>query len=48
MRTVVLLLAMFAASINLSRESAMAVSALNEEMDHAHGRARAKRRGTGE
>jgi len=41
-------LAMFAASINLSRESAMAVSALNEEMDHAHGRARAKRRGTGE
>ena len=38
-------LAMFAASINLSRESAMAVSALNEEMDHAHGRARAKRRG---
>ena len=38
-------LAMFAASINLSRESAMAVSALNEEMDHAHDRARAKRRG---
>lgn len=32
-------LAMFAASIYLSRESSLAVEAINEEMDHAHARA---------
>ena len=41
-------LALFAASLNLSLDSHMSVSALNDEMDQAHGRARAKRRGTGE
>lgn len=30
---------MFAASLSLARESALAVSALNEEMDHAHSQA---------
>ncbi|MDQ3523676.1 MAG: DUF2721 domain-containing protein [Chloroflexota bacterium] len=39
-------LAMFAASLNLSRESTLAVTALNEEMDHAHARAMSKRRET--
>ncbi|MEG3191048.1 MULTISPECIES: DUF2721 domain-containing protein [Novilysobacter] len=34
-------LTMFAASLSLSREAALAVAALNEEMDHAHERARA-------
>jgi hypothetical protein len=33
-------LAMFAASLLLARESALAVSAVNDEMDHAHVRAR--------
>ena len=33
-------LAMFAASVLLARESALAVSAVNDEMDHAHVRAR--------
>jgi len=33
-------LAMFAASLLLARESALAVAAVNEEMDHAHARAR--------
>ncbi len=37
-------LTMFAASLSLARESALAVSALNEEMDHAHEHALAKRR----
>lgn len=37
-------LTMFAASLSLARESALAVSALNEEMDHAHQHARSKRR----
>lgn len=32
-------LAMFAASLYLSRESTLAVEAINEEMDHAHARA---------
>lgn len=32
-------LAMFAASLYLSRESSLAVQAINEEMDHAHSRA---------
>lgn len=32
-------LAMFAASLYLSRESSLAVQAINEEMDHAHARA---------
>lgn len=32
-------LAMFTASLYLSRESTLAVQALNEEMDHAHARA---------
>lgn len=30
-------LAMFAASLYLSREAALAVKAVNEEMDHRHG-----------
>ena len=34
-------LAMFAASLYLSRESTLAVQTLNEEMDHAHARVRA-------
>ena len=34
-------LAMFAASLYLSRESTLAVQTLNEEMDHAHERVRA-------
>ncbi|HEY0660737.1 MAG TPA: DUF2721 domain-containing protein [Lysobacter sp.] len=33
-------LAMFAASLLLARESSLAVEAVNEEMDHAHARAR--------
>lgn len=33
-------LAMFTASLLLARESALAVSAVNDEMDHAHVRAR--------
>lgn len=33
-------LAIFAASLLLARESALAVSAVNDEMDHAHVRAR--------
>lgn len=37
-------LTMFAASLCLSRESALAVSALNEEMDQAHEQARMRRR----
>ena len=37
-------LAMFAASLYLSRESTLAVQTLNEEMDHAHARVRAARR----
>ncbi|MDQ3268593.1 MAG: DUF2721 domain-containing protein [Pseudomonadota bacterium] len=36
-------LAMFAASLYLSRESALAVRAINEEMDHAHTRAARRR-----
>ncbi|MDQ3286658.1 MAG: DUF2721 domain-containing protein [Pseudomonadota bacterium] len=36
-------LAMFAASLYLSRESTMAVQAINEEMDHAHTRAARRR-----
>ena len=35
-------LAMFTASLYLSRESTLAVQALNEEMDHAHARAAAR------
>ena len=36
-------LAMFAASLLLARESSMAVLAINEEMDHGHVRARKRR-----
>lgn len=36
-------LAMFAASLYLSRESTLAVQTLNEEMDHAHARAARRR-----
>ena len=36
-------LAMFAASLLLARESSMAVFAINEEMDHGHVRARRRR-----
>lgn len=35
-------LAMFAASLYLSRESTLAVQTLNEEMDHAHAHARVR------
>lgn len=37
-------LALFAASLYLARESALAVSAINEEMDHRHAIARMRRR----
>jgi hypothetical protein len=37
-------LAMFAASLCLARESALAVAAVNEEMDHRHAIARMRRR----